>query len=142
MSCVIEAAAMDSIRSHVAAEYPAEGCGMLLGRDVDGERHVSQAIPARNVEAEAATRYTIAAEDFLMAEREARARRLEVVGFYHSHPDVEPTPSATDTRDAWRDYTYVIVGVRAGKSDEVTAWRLGNAGFEPETLTVSASERP
>ena len=137
MTCVIASPTLDSIRSHAAAEYPREGCGLLVGRDLAGERAVEYAVPTRNADA-TARRYAIPPEEFLVAERAARERGLEVVGFYHSHPDVEPAPSATDTAAAWPHYTYLIVGVEAGKSGEVTAWRLAPDGFVAEPLRQPA----
>ena len=138
MVFVIPAPAVAAIRSHAAAEYPREGCGLLVGRDRSGERRVAYAVPTRNDHPQAARRYTIAPEDLLIAEKQARQAGLEVVGFYHSHPDVDPRPSASDTTAAWPHYTYVIVGVRAGRAGEIAAWRLRGEELVAEPLEVTA----
>jgi proteasome lid subunit RPN8/RPN11 len=136
MTCAIPATTVDAIRRHLADEYPREGCGLLVGRDRSDERRVEYAIPARNHAAETTRRYSIAPEEFLVAEQEARARGLEVVGFYHSHPDLEPEPSPSDAAEAWPHYTYLIVGVRRGGSDTMAAWRMDGRGFVHEALRV------
>src|SRR5881628_1319784 len=111
MACMIPAPVVESIRSHVASAYPSEGCGLLIGRDLPDQRTIRYALATPNVDPAAARRYTIAPEDFLAAEKKARETGLEVVGFYHSHPDVDPRPSASDADAAWPHYTYLIVGV-------------------------------
>ena len=40
---------------------------------------------------------------------------LEIVGYYHSHPDHPAGPSAFDTEHAWPWYSYLIVRVDRGR---------------------------
>jgi proteasome lid subunit RPN8/RPN11 len=136
MACVIAAPVVESIRTHAAAEYPKESCGLLVGRDLPDGRIVTRAVAAGNVDAAAERRFTIAPEDFLAADRAARAAGLEVVGFYHSHPDAEARPSPSDLAEAWRHYSYLIVAVRDGRALEQRCWRLGNGAFVEEPLAV------
>ncbi len=49
----------------------------------------------------------------LRGEREARARGLDVVGIYHSHPDCPAVPSQFDLDHAWPVYSYIIVTATA-----------------------------
>ncbi len=137
--CRISAAAVDVMRRHLTAAYPREGCGLLVGWDDGEERTIQAAVPARNDEPDP-HRYTIAPEDFLRAEKAARARGLEVVGFYHSHPDHDPTPSEHDVAQGWSHYSYVIVGVHGGECRSVAAWRCGGGGFVPQPLHVLAPQ--
>src|SRR5437899_9069898 len=114
MRLSIPAALARALREQLAAAYPEEGCGLLVGRDGE-RREVTALAPAANVHGGArATRYRIAPEDFLAAERAARAAALEVLGFYHSHPDAPAAPSAFDLERAWAYYSYVIVEVAKG----------------------------
>ncbi len=89
------------IRRHLAAAYPTEGCGLLVGtRGPNGDVVVRRQLPVPNRRAAdggGRTRYLIGPEDFLTAERDARQASLVVVGTYHSHPDVPARPSAYDT---------------------------------------------
>jgi len=135
----IVAPALAAIREHVVRVYPNEGCGVLVGLDQLGARRVDYAVATRNGEAHPQRRYRIAPEEFLAAERQARARGLAVVGFYHSHPDREPEPSASDAAEAWPHYTYLIVAVRAGVAGGAGAWRFSGDGFAAEPLTVLAA---
>jgi len=139
MTCALRARANEIIHSHLCRAYPEEGCGVLLGRDLDGVRAVERAIAFDNTRAdERERRYTLSPEQVLSAEREARARGLDVVGFFHSHPDHPAQPSAFDLEHAWPFYTYLIVSVRGGQVADARAWRMAEdrSRFEPEDLSV------
>jgi hypothetical protein len=57
-------------------------------------------------------RFEIEPEAHITARRQARARGLAVLGFYHSHPHSSPEPSVTDLLEAsYPDHLYLIVGL-------------------------------
>lgn len=138
----LAAGALEAIRAHARAAYPEECCGALLGRALDAggaAREVVRAAVAENARREdRARRYLIGPEDVLRLEAEAARAGLEVVGFYHSHPDHPAEPSAFDREHAWPWYAYLIVSVRAGVPGEARAWRLASdrGAFEPEELVI------
>jgi len=115
-----------AIRRHGEQTYPHECCGILLGELGDNRREVHRLLPIDNDREDAArhNRYTIPPRAYLQAERTARDAGLEIVGFYHSHPDVAAEPSAYDLEHAWPVYAYVIVSVRQGQAQESTCWRM------------------
>ncbi len=106
------------------AAYPNEGCGIFLG--IPGhDPEVFEVRLATNLrEDRARDRYVMDPRDIMLAEREAEARGLEVLGFWHTHPDHPARPSQYDADHAWPDYVYVIMSIEAGKLVEVTAWVL------------------
>jgi proteasome lid subunit RPN8/RPN11 len=114
----------DVVRAHLDRAYPQEGCGVLLGVDGPRARRVTRAVPLENRHPEPARRYAIEPEAFLAAEKRARDLGLEVVGFYHSHPDGVPEPSRTDLDEAWPFYSYLIAGVGPEGVGEARAFRL------------------
>jgi len=138
----LAASALEAIRSHAQAAYPEECCGALFGRALDasgGAREAVRAAPAENARREErARRYLLGPEAVLRLEAEAARAGLEVIGFYHSHPDHPAEPSAFDREHAWPWYTYLIVPVRAGEPGAARAWRLApdRSGFEPEELVI------
>ncbi len=139
-------ALLAQIRAHGEAMYPEECCGLLLGKSSPEGNHVQALFPVQNRHAEQRERrYTIAPADYLAAERAARQQGLDVVGFYHSHPDHPAQPSATDLAEAtFPGYTYVIVSVQQGQAKELTAWRLAidRSRFEPETIELETQTAP
>lgn len=139
MSLRIPAREVERIQAHLCRAYPEEGCGVLLGRERDGTRAVERAIALENRrESSRHQRYVIAPEQFLAADREARAAGLEVVGFFHSHPDHPVAASAFDLEHAWPYYSYLIASVREGRVTEMRAFRLreDRSRFDPEPLEL------
>ena len=54
----------------------------------------------------------------------ARGKRIELIGWYHSHPDTPARPSEFDREHAWPWYSYIIVSVQKGEARDTTSWRL------------------
>ena len=142
----ISAELAEEIREHGAREYPHECCGALLGREGDpsnsGERErqiLGLLALVNRREDSPRNHFCITAEDVLSAEKMARLQGLEVLGWYHSHPDHEARPSEYDREHAWPWYSYVIVSVHAGVAAEMTCWRLNadRAQFSPEAVKIS-----
>ncbi|MDR0915625.1 MAG: M67 family metallopeptidase [Oscillospiraceae bacterium] len=106
--------------------YPNECCGALFG-EADGDtRTVSEIFPIANAREsdEQYHRFVITPEDFMRAELEARRQGLDVVGIYHSHPDHPAEPSEYDREHALPFYSYIIVSVEKGTSENLTSWEL------------------
>ena len=137
MSVRVSAEDLRDLRDHARTAYPHECCGFLIGRFEDTARVVSGLVRAANARADSpGNRYSIAPEEFLRVERAARERGLEVVGFYHSHPDHPARPSEFDREHAWPGYAYLILSLRAGEPAELLAWRLADDRtiFHPDAL--------
>ena len=145
----------EKIRAHGAETYPHECCGALLGRDRDetdsngSEAPAgSNAKPTREVlglfplvnrrDDSPRNRFSVTSEDVMSAEKAAREQRLEVVGWYHSHPDHPARPSEYDRDHAWPWYSYIIVSVHNGAPQNMTSWRLNDdrAEFSPEGIEI------
>jgi proteasome lid subunit RPN8/RPN11 len=107
--------------------YPRECCGFVLGRLLEeGTRKTEVLIPIDNArEAEEQYhRFSIEPEDFMKAEKEARVLGMDIIGFYHSHPDHPARPSDYDREQALPCYSYLIVSVGRGKAEVLTSWEL------------------
>jgi proteasome lid subunit RPN8/RPN11 len=125
---------LDAIVRHARESAPEECCGLLLGR---GDAIV-EAIRARNVADDPATRFLIDPADHFAARRIARERGLEVVGFYHSHPSSPPEPSARDVAEfSYAGHLYAIVSLR-GEPAEVGLFRLIDGNFQPVSFVTVA----
>src|SRR6516165_7386814 len=116
----------EKIRAHGAETYPHECCGALLGKD-DGAREILGLFPLVNRRDDSPrNRFSVTSQDVLDAEKTARQQGLDVVGWYHSHPDHPARPSQFDKEHAWPWYSYIIVSVMSGKPAEMTSWRLND----------------
>jgi len=118
--------------------FPHECCGFLLGSANGESRTVGLLQPAMNEREDAArhNRFLITAENYLAAQKEAESRDLEILGFYHSHPNAPARPSQYDEDHAWPWYSYVIVSVRDGAASETTSWVLRDdrSGFDEQQI--------
>ena len=155
MAIQLKAELLESIRSHGARQYPNECCGMLLGRADGAAKEVAEVVPLRNLRQDSAraqdllpledpgresekNRFLIDPLEQLRVEKDARARALDVLGYYHSHPDHPARPSNYDREHAWPWYSYVILSVEQGEARELTSWVLSEdrARFDPELVKL------
>jgi len=117
-----------SLRTHGEETYPHECCGILLGTlDIDrDERVVKQVIRAGNTRLDSLhNRYNIDPRELIAAQKQARQSGLDIVGFYHSHPDHPPRWSQTDLAEAhWISCSYVITSVSKGSADVTNSFVL------------------
>jgi proteasome lid subunit RPN8/RPN11 len=127
---------MDAIEAHGAEGYPDEICGIMLGAQAE----VTDVRRARNIIVERSRdRYEIDPRDHIRIQREADSAGLDIVGYYHSHPDHPAQASRFDTERAWAGYVYVIVSIAKGKAVDANAFVAQQDGgpFRPEPLEVS-----
>ncbi|HUF12546.1 MAG TPA: M67 family metallopeptidase [Longimicrobiales bacterium] len=126
--------ALEAMLAHARATPARECCGALLGARGSDGRRVERVVPAPNADPDTRRAYLMDAAAIRRIERQAAAARLDVVGFYHSHPDGSVAPSSSDLEAAWPWFTYLIVG--DARAPAVSAWRLraDRTTFEPEEL--------
>jgi proteasome lid subunit RPN8/RPN11 len=155
MTLKLNHAQMEAIRQHGAQDYPFECCGVMLGKANGVCKQVAEIVPLKNLRNDPAraqeflpvddpareterNRFLIDPLDQLRVEKEARARGLEVLGYYHSHPDHPAWPSIYDREHAWPWYSYVIILVERGSAKDLTCWVLAEDGgnFCPEPVEV------
>jgi len=144
MAVKIEKSHFDLIKAYGEEAYPDECCGFLLGKVSDGEKEVLATMPAFNAHAanEKYQRFLITSEAYLQCEKFAKERGMDIVGFYHSHPNAEARPSAYDVEHGWPWYSYVIISVKNNKSADVTSWVLEDdrSQFKPENIIITNKE--
>ncbi len=137
----------NAIRRHGEETYPHECCGVLLGRSADGVNEVEDAVRAGNTRTDSAhNRYHIAPQELVKIQRQGRERSLDIVGFYHSHPDHPAQWSPTDFAEAhWLGCSYVITSVQKGVAQDTNSFLLTgtseeNKAFEDEPVEVGVLE--
>jgi len=135
----IRKAHAEAIVAHAERSYPHECCGFLLGAAPGSVKQVREVRGASNARDDSpANRYRIDPDEMFRVQRASQERGDEILGFYHSHPDVEARPSDYDRRHAWPWYSYVIVPVIRGGAGSPLAWVLDDreSRFAEETLEV------
>ena len=98
----------EEILRHAKEAYPNECCGVLVGANTD----------------RAHDRYIIDPKEFNLIDKMARSCSMDVMGFYHSHPDHPDKPSETDREWGQTGYSYIIVSVKGGKDTSARSWMI------------------
>lgn len=122
----------EALRAHGEETYPHECCGVLLGKGGSDGNQVQQILRAGNTRTDRAhDRYNIAPEELIRAQRKARGLGLDIVGFYHSHPDHPAQWSRTDFEEAhWVGCSYIITSVEKGKATLTNSFLLTGTSEE------------
>ncbi|WP_353068418.1 M67 family metallopeptidase [Tunturibacter empetritectus] len=145
----------EALRAHGEETYPNECCGVLLGKNIAGEgdgapvnsaaavNYVQQIVRAGNTRTDSAhNRYHIAPQELVKIQRQARGLGLDIVGFYHSHPDHPAQWSKTDFAEAhWLGCSYIITSVEQGKAILTNSFLLSGTGeddknFEDQAIQI------
>jgi proteasome lid subunit RPN8/RPN11 len=140
----ISARHLQTIARHAGVSYPEECCGFLIGRAAGREVLVERVLSVGNEREDSRhNRYVIRPETVLAAQKEARVLGLDVVGYYHSHPDHPAVPSDFDREHAWPGVSYLIVSVEKGKVAAARSWRLTDdrERFEEEVIDQAPAAR-
>ena len=135
MAITLSAAVDGAIRAHGRETFPHECCGAMLGKD--GVVQEAYALP-NTTEEGPRRRFLVRPDDYRVAEKRAREAGLDLLGFYHSHPDHPARPSQYDLDHAWPNFSYIIVSVAAGVAADVRSWKLRDdrSAFDEEPLSV------
>ena len=132
----------EEIRRHGEEAYPHECCGILIGTSESDVRTVSTVVRCGNTRIDSPhNRYHIDPRELIRIQREARESELDIVGFYHSHPDHPARWSQTDLAEAhWIGCSYVITSVEQGRAAQTNSFELAgeedNKQFHDEEITV------
>jgi proteasome lid subunit RPN8/RPN11 len=131
-----------ALRTHGEQTYPHECCGVLLGNATPDGNQVRQIVRADNTRTDSArNRYTIPPEQLIDIQRQARKLGLDIVGFYHSHPDCAAQWSQTDFKEAhWIGCSYVITAIAHGKAEITNSFLLAGTSEEDKQFLGQAVE--
>ncbi|MDP6689415.1 MAG: M67 family metallopeptidase [Alphaproteobacteria bacterium] len=120
---VLPPTARAAIAAHVAADYPNEACGLLLGRRQEHRMVISQAVASTNIAEEPNRRFEIDPGLRLRLQKAARSGTDQILGHYHSHPDGAARPSKTDRAGIYEaDLVWLIAAVKQGQLDGIAAF--------------------
>ena len=109
----------------------------MVGMNLDGMKIVVDVWRAENThEDERSHRFLIEPLKIKEFEERAAERDMDVLGFYHSHPDHPAEPSRYDREHAWPFYSYVIASVGENGVKDLRSWVLRDdrSGYEEEPI--------
>lgn len=141
MSLTTPVSELDKLHAHAVEGYPHEVVGILAG---DRSKGLIQRVhPLINERSDSAhNRYQVSGLTLMRAENQLEAEGLDILGYYHSHPDHTSQYSDFDRDHALPNMSYVIVSVRNGAIADIASWRLKDdrSAMDPEPIhTVNHS---
>lgn len=120
------------IIDHARQGAPLEVCGILGGL----KGRVSVIYQIRNTDSHP-RRFTMDPVQQIDAFRDLECAGLDMVAFYHSHPEGPDCPSPEDIRLAYYpDVFSIIVSLADPEKPTVKAFRISEGKVDPEDLTV------
>ncbi|MCJ8280845.1 MAG: M67 family metallopeptidase [Rivularia sp. ALOHA_DT_140] len=144
------------IFNHAQSSYPEECCGVILGNISNSDKIAVEIIPTENAWNSEETvdnfqdnnrdrskkrRYAIAPRKMLELQKSSREKELNIIGIFHSHPDYPAIPSEFDRKNAWQEYSYIIVSIQQGQPDNINSWVLDdNDQFQQEEIIFKEKE--
>ena len=105
------------------AELPNECCGLLAGRVEEGTARVERRYPLVNA-AHSPLEYLSEPRGMFDAERDRRARGIEFLAVYHSHPTSEPVPSHKDREQSYSSEVMNLIISLKDREPTIRAWWL------------------
>lgn len=143
MSITLTPEQVRAIEAHGEETFPNECCGFMLGTSDTDDKTIVELMRAYNEfeEQEKYHRFLITPEAYMRGEKYARAKGLDIMGFYHSHPNAPARPSQYDLDHAWPWLSYVIVSIMDGKADAMTSWVMkeDRSAFTEETMVTNGA---
>jgi proteasome lid subunit RPN8/RPN11 len=137
MTIIIKRSDLNKIIEHSRLVFPIEACGVLLGTKENGPKTVVMVFPARNI-LESETSYQINPQDQLDIFMKADELSLEVLGYYHSHPNWRAQPSETDKHRANQPSSSYLI--YSNVDDEVRSFQWDGVEFRTEELKVEQND--
>jgi proteasome lid subunit RPN8/RPN11 len=138
MSLILHSKDFKTLITHCKSEDPNEACGIIAGqiRDYKGKivKEVLRIYHCIN-ELQSPVEYKIGAEEQLRIFIELNDNNLNLLGFYHSHPNTSSKPSKIDEKRAnYIGYSYLILSLHPLI---LSSWILEKKGyFIKEDLTI------
>jgi proteasome lid subunit RPN8/RPN11 len=133
----IGAGEVEHIHDHAREAYPEECAGALVGMDTGEMKVVVDVWRAQNThEEDRGRRFLIEPLQIKEFEERVQERDMDLLGFYHSHPDHPAEPSEYDREHAWPYYSYVIASVGEAEVNYMRSWVLKDdrSGYDEEPI--------
>jgi proteasome lid subunit RPN8/RPN11 len=148
MTIILRSKDFETIVSHCKEEEPIEACGIIAGQIRDhNEKIVKEVLHNEKIvkevlkiylcknELQSSVEYKIGAEEQLRIFSEINDEDLDLLGFYHSHPNTSSNPSQIDEKRAnYIGYSYLIISLHPTK---ISSWILEQKrSFTKEEINI------
>ena len=125
----IELSKKTTCQMEVAAKaaYPGECCGILLGKTAANSDEIeileTREAPNQIQGVQKSAHFRVDPLFLYQVEREIEGSEVEVIGFYHSHPDCAAVPSDEDYENMVPGLIYVILSVTKDGVKDIRSYK-------------------
>jgi len=128
---------LESIEKHALKVFPLECCGLLIGKAGKEIFDVKEIVQAENVQ-KSEVSFEADAELVYRAIDAAEAKGLELIGIYHSHPNMGAYISAADAGiiKLWPNVVWLVLGIAGKKITEKKAFVLKEGKVAELSLAI------
>lgn len=129
----IPAVLIQQIIHHAMAMAPVEACGLIAGN-----HNLARLVyPMTNMD-RSQEHFTMDPAEQLAVAKDMRARGLELLAIYHSHPSSPARLSAEDIRLAFTPgVSYLIVSLSEDRDPVIRAFRIEDGQVQEESIEVT-----
>ncbi|MBA3972677.1 MAG: hypothetical protein C0504_00510 [Candidatus Solibacter sp.] len=139
----LSSTAWTTIAGHASSAFPEECCGVLVGLSAPASFTVHSAHPCPNRAPQSRhNSFLIDPDDILVIRRLARDSGLDLIGFYHSHPNARAYFSPRDLRQCWPGYPNLVVSVPNGQPPTAKAFLAGSDLTHAAEIPVTIAPLP
>ncbi len=130
----IPQAIYDNIIAHAREGFPLEVCGILGGRE-----GTASAIYRMTNTDQSNEHFMMDPREQFAVVKELRARGVEMLAIYHSHPETPARPSEEDIRLALTPaISYLIVSLADQGAPVLRSFKISGKSVTPESLEITA----
>lgn len=124
---------VDDIISHARAEKPLECCGILAGKDGT----VTDMYKMNNTENDP-DKYLMDAKEQFTVVKDMRAKGIDMLAIYHSHPHSPARPSGIDTKLAfYPDAIYIIISLMDAEKPVMKGFFIKEEKVEEAVIKIN-----
>lgn len=122
----------EELIEHARREFPNEVCGILAGKDGG----VSKIYQMSNTDKSSST-FFMDPKQQLKVMKEIRGLGLEMLGIYHSHPELEAYPSTHDVKMAfYPEVEYIIVSIKDKANPSIRSYKIIDGKITEEKINI------
>ncbi len=134
MDIIISENTKQKIIKHADLSYPNECCGILFGNRKNNDTLILTDVKETENNLDSGKEFEINPLEVYRAEKEYKEKNLELIGFYHSHPDKRAVLSEKDKRNMISGMVYIIVSVNGSGVKEAGIWMIIGPDSEIEEI--------
>lgn len=126
----------EKIVEHASVCLPEEACGLIAGKEEEGEKEILKVYLLTNVD-HSKEHFSMSPREQLEAVKDMRSNGLRPLGNWHSHPETPSRPSEEDKSLAFDSRaSYLILSLMKKENPVLHSFHIQGKDAEKELLYV------